>query len=151
MEMNVCDFSGKILQTSTQQLIVKANSVSSVSVHPTTHWTQNVTSTYLSISLKTKNEVLAKKIYFFTQPKNLKLPTPNIVSKVVKQGLNWKITLNTSVLAKDLYLNFAGIEGFFSDNYFDLLPGKERTVIFTPTNKSLNPTKLEMMSLADSY
>ena len=151
LEINVCDFSGKTLQTSTQQLIVKANSVSSVSVQPTKQWTQNEANTYLSLSLKTKDEVLAKKIYFFTQPKNLKLTTPNIVSKVVKQGADWRITLKTNVLAKDLYLNFAGIEGFFSDNYFDLLPGQERTLTFTPKDKNQNPTKLEMMSLADSY
>ncbi|MCX6309155.1 MAG: glycoside hydrolase family 2 protein [Bacteroidia bacterium] len=151
LEMTVCDFSGKILQTSTKQLIVKANSVTSVSEQPTIQWTQNVANTYLSFSLKTKKEVLAKKIYFFTQPKNLKLPTPNIVSKVVKQGTNWQIKLKTTTLAKNLFLNFAGIEGFFSDNYFDLLPGKERTLQFTPKNKSLNPTKLELMSLADSY
>ncbi|MDD4970481.1 MAG: glycoside hydrolase family 2 protein [Paludibacter sp.] len=151
LEINVCDFSGKILQSSIQPVIIKANSVSTVSVQPTIHWTQNVSNTYLALSIKTNNGILAKKTYFFTQPKNLQLPKPNIEFKVVKQGTDWQITLKTVVLAKDLYLNFAGIEGFFSDNYFDLLPGKELTLIFTPKDKSINPTKLEMMSLSDSY
>jgi len=40
--------------------------------------------------------------------------------------------------------------GKWSDNYFDLQPGAEKTVIFTPeiNLKTLNP-KLNIVSLAD--
>jgi len=105
----------------------------------------------LSFSLKSNEKELTTKTFFFTQPKNLQLSKPNIVSNIVKKDESWEITLNSDMLAKNVYLNFAGIEGFFSDNYFDLLPGKQYKVIFTPKQKLIASTKLELMSLIDSY
>jgi len=95
--------------------------------------------------------LMAKKTYFFTQPKNLTLTKPNIVTKVEKKNSLWVVSLKTDYLAKDLYLNFPGIEGFFSDNYFDLIPGKERIITFIPKDKKLSPIKIELTSLIDSY
>ena len=95
--------------------------------------------------------MLVEKTYYFTQPKNLQLTHPTLVSAIEKNGDHWEITLKSDVLAKNVYLNFAGIEGFFSDNYFDVLPGKEYKVIFSPKDKSLSPAKLETTSLVDSY
>ena len=95
--------------------------------------------------------MLAQKNYYFTQPKNLNLPKPVISTHIEKQASSWVIRLKSDVLAKDVYLNFPGVEGFFSDNYMDLLPGKETFLTFTPTVSSLSPGKLELMSLVDSY
>ena len=89
--------------------------------------------------------------YFFTQPKNLNLTKPVITSTVDKQDKNWLITLKTDVLAKNVYLNFDGIEGFFTDNYFDLVPGMEHKIVFTPKDNSMKPKKMDLISLFDSY
>ena len=151
LEMSICDFTGKVLQNSNLLITVKANSVTSVLTVPTAKFTDNVGGTYLYFSLKSKAGTLSTKTYYFTQPKNLQLTKPTIQSKVEKKGEDWNITLKSDVLAKNIYLNFAGIEGFFSDNYFDLLPGKEYKVIFKPKQKSKAQYKLELMSLVDSY
>lgn len=151
LELKVCDFSGKVLQTRTLPVTVKANAVTKVLTEPTAQLTGNVDGTYLFCCLKSKDAVLAEQTYFFTQPKNLQLTRPTIISTVEKKGEEWIITLKSNVLAKNIYLDFAGIEGFFSDNYFDVLPGKEYKVTFTPTDKSLTPAKLVLMSLVDSY
>ncbi|MBK7476670.1 MAG: hypothetical protein IPI11_11890 [Haliscomenobacter sp.] len=42
------------------------------------------------------------------------------------------IRLKADRLAKNVYLDFPEAEGFFSDNYFDLLPGETVEVGFTP-------------------
>ena len=103
------------------------------------------------MTLKINNHIISQKNYYFTEPKNLILPRPKIVSKFDRIGKSWKITLKTDVLAKDVYLNFDGIEGFFSDNYFDLLPGKTKQLTFTPKNNLTELPKLSFMSLIDSY
>jgi beta-mannosidase len=36
------------------------------------------------------------------------------------------------VLVKNLYLSIDGVDGFFSDNYFDLLPHNTKIVRFMP-------------------
>jgi beta-mannosidase len=41
-----------------------------------------------------------------------------------KVGEGFDITVKTDKLAKNIYLQIADEEGFFSDNYFDLLPGE---------------------------
>ena len=115
LEMTVCDFNGKVMQTRKLPIVIKANAVTSVLDEASSKFTDNVAGTYLCFSLKSKDEVLAEKTYFFTQPKNLELTKPTIVSKVEKQNSIWTITLKSNVLAKNLYLNFAGVEGFFRD------------------------------------
>jgi beta-mannosidase len=54
--------------------------------------------------------------------------------------------------AKDVYLSLENIEGFFSDNYFDLLPGTEKKIIFQ-TKRQIDDFsgRLKIMSLVDSY
>jgi beta-mannosidase len=151
MEMKVCDFNGKVLQTRNQAIAVKANAVTSVLNEPMPEFTNNKNGTYLRFKLESKEGIIAEKTYFFTQPKNLQLTKPTIVSTVDKKDDNWEITLKSDVLAKNVYLNFAGIEGFFSDNYFDVLPGKEYNVTFSPKDKSMSISKLDLISLIDSY
>jgi beta-mannosidase len=41
----------------------------------------------------------------------------------VKNGNGFDIELKTDKLAKNVYLQIEDEEGFFSDNYFDMLPG----------------------------
>ena len=151
MEMKVCDFTGKVLQTRNLVVNVKANGVTPVLDEPTAKFTDNKSKTYLSLKMELKNGVSVEKKYFFTEPKNLQLTKPTIISTVEKKDENMEITLKSDVLAKNVYLNFAGIEGFFWDNYFDVLPGKEYKVIFSPKDKLSSIFRLEVISLFDSY
>jgi len=151
IEIATCNFSGKVVQTRSLSVLVRANGVTSVLNLPTKQLTDKVNETYLSITLKTDMKILATKTYFFTHPKNLSLIKPTITSSVEKKNSVWVVTVKSDKLAKDLYLNFPGIEGFFSDNYFDLIPGKEKIITFIPKDKTLLPTKIELISLIDSF
>ena len=54
--------------------------------------------------------------------------------------------------AKDVYLSTDEIEGFFSDNYFDLIPGVAKRITFQPKNKIDGiEGKIKVISLFDSY
>ena len=66
------------------------------------------------------------------RPKDLKLTDPNI---------KWKIEGNTIVLtstsfAKYVFVDIAGYTGKLSDNYFDLVPGLEKRIVFNKDNFS---------------
>ena len=151
IEMNVCDFSGKILRSKNLKVNIKANKATTVFKGLTAHLSTNVTGNYISFKLRSNNEFLAEKVYFLTQPKNLQLGKPNIISKIKKLKNSWTIRLKTDVLAKNVYLNSKGVEGFFSDNYFDLLPGDERIITFTCKLNNAATPKLKIVSLVDSY
>ena len=55
--------------------------------------------------------------------------------------------------ARDVYLTTAS-DGFFGDNYFDLLPGETRTLSFkpaAPTTLQSIQTSLRATTIADTY
>ena len=49
-------------------------------------------------------------------------------------------------------MSLSGIDNFFEDNYFDLLPGKEVTInVKTDLSLSVFKEQLKVISLVDSY
>jgi beta-mannosidase len=151
IEMNVCDFSGKVIRSKTMKVIVKANHSTTVFNDLTANLSANVNEKYISFKLKNKNKVIADKIYFLTYPKNLLLEKPQIISKISQHKNTLTIRLKTNFLAKNVYLNIKDVEGFFSDNYFDLVPGIEKIITFTCKSNNQSTLKLEIISLVDSY
>ena len=92
--------------------------------------------------------------HYLLAPKALELPSPTIKKVLSTVEKKYSITLQTDLLAKNVYLNSA-IEGHFSDNYFDLLPGKPVTIYFTPKDETPNAITFEetlkVVSLVDTY
>lgn len=77
-------------------------------------------------------------------------PNLSVVCNAVSDG--YEVTLTTDIFARAVYLKTCGISDFFSDNYFDLLPGQSRT-IHVRSSKSLAQFKqeLEVTTLGDDY
>ena len=67
---------------------------------------------------------------FFEPYKALSLPRPQIQTDVKPVRGGFRITLSADKFARAVYLSAPGHEGFFSDNYFDLLPGEKVEVEF---------------------
>lgn len=79
--------------------------------------------------LQNNREVCDNQLYF-DKVKNLNLPRVNILSSVVKKRDHVEIKLSSEKLVKNLWLSNDSVDGHFSDNYFDLLPGKPVVVKF---------------------
>ncbi|MBU0558449.1 MAG: hypothetical protein KKG93_02520 [Bacteroidetes bacterium] len=63
-----------------------------------------------------------------------------------------EIKLKSAKLAKNVYLSFNGDDGFFSDNYFNLLPNREIVIVYTPTTSDRKFLKnLTIKFLRDTY
>ena len=69
-------------------------------------------------------------LLYFDKPKNLLLPDATPEVKVQKNEKGYMIRLSSKVLVKNVYLEYPGIEGHFSLNFFDLLPGESKEVLF---------------------
>jgi len=65
-------------------------------------------------------------LLYFHPPKELDLGAPTIRFEMTREGSEVLLTLEADVLAKDVYLSLDGTH--FSDNFFDLLPGRSQTV-----------------------
>jgi beta-mannosidase len=115
---------------------------------------QKGNSNYLLVYMELLNAdssfITATHVYVEKQ-KDLNLPIPNINATISKTDEGYLLKLQTDKLAKSLYLQ-TEVAGWFSDNYFDLLPGIAKEVLFVPENGAvLSEGQLRWRSLVDSY
>jgi beta-mannosidase len=108
-------------------------------------------------SLKAVDEtgkVHSDALHYFVPIKELDLPKVNGLSyQIENQGLMYVIKLRSTKLVKNVYLDFPDMEGFFSENYMDILPGEELIVYFTPKsfiNKMSAAENLKILTVTDT-
>lgn len=101
--------------------------------------------------IKDGDETITENIFYLKHPKDLVLEKPEIKLKMQKKSDGYEIELSTNKLAKDVFLS-VDEDGFFSDNYFDLLPGVVKKIELR-TQKDINDfaAKTKVISLFDSF
>jgi beta-mannosidase len=113
--------------------------------------TNDGTQTVLEVTVKTGNKIVASNLYYLQEFKALKLQKPTITKTIKKLNANkYELMLTTNTLAKNVAFFTSKTEGFFSDNYFDMLPGKIYRITFTGASVNL-AKELEMMCLNEAY
>ncbi len=120
-EIELLDFNGKRIQRDEFEFDIEANSSDVLVALPKQNYDQRKKNEVLmSVSSIIENDKTIKTLYYFVTPKDLHLTKPTIEIKKI-DDLTYRVSSN--VLAKNVYLSSIG-ETFFSDNYFDLLPGQ---------------------------
>ena len=96
------------------------------------------------------SNVIYRRLYYPAPPKKMTLPKPDIEQKVEQVNEGYAITLSADRLAKNVYIS-TEVNGSFGDNYFDLLAGEKKIVIFR-TDRILDDPKsaFKIKSLADT-
>ncbi len=97
-------------------------------------------------------QVISRNCFFFRPFKELNIPKPKVEYTVGKADIGFDILLSTDKLAKNVYLQIEDEEGFFSDNYFNLMPNS-RVTINLKTNISESKLKevLTVRTLDDAF
>ena len=109
---------------------------------------------YLVCELKKGESTLSVNIHHFSPLKRVELPQPEIRPEVFAKDGQLFVRLQTSKFAKDVHLSVAGIKGRFSDNFFDLVPGRSYEVGFIsdqPLSADQFKAVLKIISLKDTY
>ncbi|PWF48456.1 beta-mannosidase [Massilia glaciei] len=75
---------------------------------------------------------VSRNLLYFKRPKDLALPPaePDVTLSDVRGGILAR--LRCPVIAKNVFLDSGAVEGHWEDNYFDLLPGETKEVLFRP-------------------
>lgn len=109
--------------------------------------------TVLLVDLYSQDQHISHSPVYLASAKVLELPiAPAIEKQVLPSKEGFLIRLRASQLAKNVFLDFGDeVDGFFSDNYFDLLPGELVEVVFKPKQKGMSLTGegLKVLSLGD--
>ena len=90
----------------------------------------------LYTALTDGRDVLSSATHLFAPFKELALPDPAISSTVEAAEGAVRVTLRSERFASNVALSAPGLSGSFSDNYFDLVPGRPLTVEFRPAEGS---------------
>lgn len=91
-------------------------------------------------------------IAYAAEQKDLNYQKANISWSAKKVEGGYDVTLKSDVFARGVFMSLSGINNFFEDNYFDLLPGKEVTVnVKTDLSLAVFKEQLKVISLVDSY
>lgn len=153
IEIKLMDFYGKILFSQNIPVEVYANSSRYFFEKPLESMIQPGMEKRLMLvtTLRENESVLSDNILYFARPKSLDLPEPSLKTTVSGEKGNYTVTVTSNALALGVHLDVTELEGFFSDNYFDLLPGETRTVTFTPkTNEKPHSMTLTTRSVRKS-
>lgn len=90
--------------------------------------------------------------YFLVKQKDINYPKATIsrIIKPVKDG--FEITLSSDSFARAVFMSVQGINNFFANNYFDILPGQSvTTTVSTLLSQSEFEKQLKIVSLSDEY
>lgn len=151
LSLSVTDFTGKVIWNKTQEVSIKPNASALLYTIPVIEVLKgnNKEDVFLAAKLAAKDHTLAENVLYFDRIKNVNLPLVKVKHslKQLKNGV--ELSLSANALAKNVYLNFEGTEGHFSDNYFDLLPGETKKVSFITEEKAIG--KLSVLTVRDTY
>lgn len=106
----------------------------------------------LHVSFQDTNYNTYSNNYFFNQPKNLDFSKAKIGRSIEKAKDGFNLNLRTNKFARAVFLSIEGIDNFFSNNYFDMLPDKDYMIhVRTNLNESEFKKQLKIVSLIDGY
>ena len=148
LQMQIRDFDGRIIWEKAEPIQAfanQSNEVFSIDISQLKNMIKN--KSFFHASFISNGKVMDEKTQYFVSPKELLLEKATIKMSIQ----NNMITLLSDKLAKNVFLNVHDGENNFRENYFDLLPGKSKNIIFTSENKQLKSTDLTIISLIDSY
>jgi len=152
--MKIIDFKGKELWKHSEGITVKANASEIVYKKALNELLKGIDKkrSVLVVSLTQGDKEIYRTTKYFNRVKDLDLPMPRITAKTEKTADGVKVTVTTNVLAKNVYVSFEDHEGWFTDNFFDMLPGETRTVVFETNEDIADPAKeLKVRSIRDTY
>lgn len=90
--------------------------------------------------------------YFLLQQKNIDYPKATISRNIKPANDGFDVTLSSDHFARAVFMSIDGIENFFGNNYFDILPKESVTVhVRTSLSQPDFEKQLKVVSLRDAY
>ena len=104
--------------------------------------------------LLVNGKVVSSHDYFLAPFKDLTFSKPTITPEVVRIRGGFRLKLTTDKFAKAVYLSVTEHDGMFSDNFFNLAPGREITVDYgsrSPLSLEKFRERLQIRSVFDAF
>jgi beta-mannosidase len=97
-------------------------------------------------------KVISTKDHFFYWPIKLELPQAEVKTTITYGDGEYRLTLWSDKLAKDVFIEIPVQGARFSDNFIDLLPGEKRTIVITsPELKAADRVPVTVKHVRETY
>jgi beta-mannosidase len=135
LNLSLLDFEGNQLWGQRRDIEIPPRTSRSYLTVPTNTMlaAKNSKEVFLLAEVLVDGKLVSSNEKFFEPYKNLSLPPSQIKTEVVTVRGGFKVTLSTDKFARSVYLSVPNHNGFFSNNYFDLIPGRNVEVLFRPS------------------
>lgn len=132
LDLALIDFNGRELWTDSRPVVV-TNFEGRLEITLSMADLPNVSadSQFLAIELVAGKKTLAEATHCFVYPRHLRLKNPRIKKSLRPTAEGYSVTLQAEKFASYAHIETVDGEGRFSDNYFDMQPGKSYTVTLT--------------------
>lgn len=157
VQWKLYDFAGGLLKQGSEAVKLAAGSaIKSLSLSASGLLGENnPNQSVLVVELVEGDAVLDRKEHYFAYSKFLELATdPGVIVQEVAGSEGTRFELSSTQLAKQVWLQ-TEVEGIFSDNFFDLIPGVPVTVQFLKRDVNgaafapASPERIEVKSMVD--
>ena len=131
IHMRLLDFSGNSLLEQTKDVQVPAQSTAIYFTVDKASLPANADlhKSFLVFDLEVGGQRVSRNLIFFNVTHDLDLPVaPKIETMLNKAAGDYTVTVQSSQLARGVYLSFGDLDVQSSDNYFDLLPAETVTL-----------------------
>jgi beta-mannosidase len=127
LQIELMDFSGGIVFLEKREIVIRSFSAKLVFDKDFSDYLkdEHETNRLLNLSLYVENELIADNNLFFVKPKYLKLAAPDIRCKLNRIDNGYLLKLKSDNLVKGLKIILPDTDAQYSDNFFDLLPGRD--------------------------
>lgn len=152
LTIKVYTLDGKVVSESDRNIVVKPNSSNRIFSETIKSIIENTEKNSIVISAEFKADKLYKNNYFLTKQKDINYPKVNIKTGIEPIADGYKVYLTSDKFARGVFMSIDGIDNFFSDNYFDILPGQTVEVhVTTKASESDFKKQLQIKSMSDTY
>lgn len=128
--LNVYNFNGEQTKTIKNNITIDSNSSKCyLNINIADLNISNPEEVVLNFEFISNNHLISSRNYFLVNPKEMKLVDPKISYSIIKENDHLKLIFSSKYMAKNVFVEFKQ-DGKLSDNYFDLIPGKDKEIIF---------------------
>jgi beta-mannosidase len=152
-KVSLLDFQGKVLMEEALAARAPAGSAKLLKSYALSELAPSPEEAFLYVTL-TANGVTSGNELFFTEPKRCRLAKAVIKTEIRPAEKGYSVRLSSDRPAFHVSLSADGIPGEFDDNFFTLLPGSARSVLFTPRKPVQRESVMQALAvkhLRDTY
>ena len=130
LSLRLCNFAGKTVYEKVQAVSAEGGTSTKIFDLPVADLLGSMKreEVFVYVSLDDGDKIVAENTYYLALQKDINFPESRISRSILKTDEGYTLTLNTDLLARAVCLSIDESDDLFSDNYFDLIPGKAVTV-----------------------